>query len=95
MAHGEHAVGDDAGEADHPGDVVVLMQRVLIASHVRVSAHLLAGHHSRERLDLIADAQLLERRKDGQFVFYRFRAEVMKAYLVEMGRRLGLGEPVQ
>ena len=44
------------------------------------------SHHLKE----LATAGLLERRKDGQFAYYRFRAEVMSAYLEELGRRMRL-----
>jgi ArsR family transcriptional regulator len=44
------------------------------------------SHHLKE---LVA-AELLDRRKDGQFAYFRFRAEVMQAYLDELSRRLRL-----
>ena len=43
-------------------------------------------HHMKE----LAGAGLVERRKDGQFVYYSFQSEVMAAYLAELQQRLGL-----
>jgi len=44
------------------------------------------SHHLKE----LATAGLLERRKDGQFAWYRFIPGVMHAYLDELQRRMGL-----
>ncbi len=44
------------------------------------------SHHLKE----LATAGLLERRKEGQFAYFRFRPEVMTAYLEELGRRMRL-----
>lgn len=44
------------------------------------------SHHLKE---LVA-AELVDRRKDGQFAYFRFRSEVMAAYLDELKRRLHL-----
>ena len=44
------------------------------------------SHHLKE----LHTAGLLSRRKDGQFVYYRFQAEVLRAYLHELARRTGL-----
>ena len=45
------------------------------------------SHHLKE---LVA-AELVDRRKDGQFAYFRFRGDVMQAYLDELRRRLRLG----
>ncbi len=42
------------------------------------------SHHLKE---LVA-ADLVERRKDKQFAYFRFRGEIMQAYGEELGRRL-------
>jgi DNA-binding transcriptional ArsR family regulator len=47
------------------------------------------SHHLKE---LVA-AELVDRRKDGQFAYFRFRSDVMQAYLDELKRRLHLGAP--
>lgn len=47
------------------------------------------SHHLKE----LATAGLVERRKDGQFGFYRFAPEVLEAYISELSRRMRLGEP--
>lgn len=44
------------------------------------------SHHLKE----LATASLLERRKDGQYAYYRFRPEIMEAYLGELRRRMCL-----
>ena len=44
------------------------------------------SHHLKE----LNVAGLLERRKQGQFAYYRFRPEVMNAYLDELRRRMRL-----
>jgi ArsR family transcriptional regulator, arsenate/arsenite/antimonite-responsive transcriptional repressor len=44
------------------------------------------SHHLKE----LATAGLLERRKEGQFAYFRFRPEIMSAYLEELGRRMRL-----
>jgi ArsR family transcriptional regulator, arsenate/arsenite/antimonite-responsive transcriptional repressor len=44
------------------------------------------SHHLKE----LSTAGLLERRKEGQFAHYRFRPEIMAAYLAELQRRMGL-----
>jgi DNA-binding transcriptional ArsR family regulator len=48
------------------------------------------SHHLKE---LVA-AELVDRRKDGQFAYFRFREDVMLAYLDELKRRLHLGAAV-
>jgi len=45
------------------------------------------SHHLKE----LTTAGLLERRKDGQFAYYRFVAHVLAAYVEELQRRMGLG----
>jgi DNA-binding transcriptional ArsR family regulator len=42
------------------------------------------SHHLKE----LTVAGLLERRKDGQFAYYRFRGEVMEAFTGELQRRM-------
>src|SRR5215207_7081080 len=44
------------------------------------------SHHLKE----LQTAGLLERRKDGQFAYYRFRPDVLNAYLEELRRRMRL-----
>jgi ArsR family transcriptional regulator, arsenate/arsenite/antimonite-responsive transcriptional repressor len=44
------------------------------------------SHHLKE----LANADLLERRKEGQFVYFRYRPDVMRAYVEELGRRMCL-----
>ncbi len=44
------------------------------------------SHHLKE----LTQASLVERRKEGQFAYYRFRADVMAAYTAELRRRMGL-----
>lgn len=44
------------------------------------------SHHLKE----LANAGLLERRKEGQFGYYRFLPEVMEAYVDELQRRMRL-----
>jgi ArsR family transcriptional regulator len=44
------------------------------------------SHHLKE----LATAGLVERRKEGQFGYYRYRPEVMGAYVEELSRRMGL-----
>lgn len=41
------------------------------------------SHHLKE---LVA-AELIERRKDGQYAYFRLRAEVLQGYLEELARR--------
>jgi ArsR family transcriptional regulator len=48
------------------------------------------SHHLKELLA----AELLDRRKDGQYAYFRFRAEAMQGYLDELQRRLRLSMPV-
>ena len=48
------------------------------------------SHHLKE---LVA-AELVDRRKDGQFANFRFRGDIMQAYLDELKRRLHLGAAV-
>ena len=60
MSHREHAVGDDAGEPHRAGDLVVLMQRVLIPAGICVRAYILARHDACERWELITDLDLVE-----------------------------------
>jgi ArsR family transcriptional regulator, arsenate/arsenite/antimonite-responsive transcriptional repressor len=45
------------------------------------------SHHLKE----LYTAGLLDRRKDGQFAYYRFRPETMDAYLTELRRRMRPG----
>jgi ArsR family transcriptional regulator, arsenate/arsenite/antimonite-responsive transcriptional repressor len=45
------------------------------------------SHHLKE----LANAGLLERRKDGQFAYYSFKREAMSAYLEELSARMLLG----
>ena len=45
------------------------------------------SHHLKE---LVA-AELVDRRKDGQFAYFRFRADIMNAYFDELRRRLRMG----
>ena len=45
------------------------------------------SHHLKE----LHTAGLLDRRKDGQFAYYRFRPDTMTAYLDELRRRLRMG----
>src|SRR4051794_9052068 len=45
------------------------------------------SHHLKE----LVTAELVDRRKDGQHAYFRFRADVMQAYLDELKRRLHLG----
>ncbi|WP_242343717.1 ArsR/SmtB family transcription factor [Anaeromyxobacter terrae] len=49
------------------------------------------SHHLKE----LANAQLLERRRDGHFTYYRFRRDVMEAYLDALRARTlsGAGRP--
>jgi ArsR family transcriptional regulator, arsenate/arsenite/antimonite-responsive transcriptional repressor len=44
------------------------------------------SHHLKE----LATAGLLERRKDGQFAFYRFMPDILSAYLGELEQRMGM-----
>lgn len=44
------------------------------------------SHHLKE----LATAGLLERRKDGQFAYFKFRSDVMAAYVEELERRMGI-----
>ena len=44
------------------------------------------SHHLKE----LATAGLLERRKEGQYGYYRFCPSVMSQYIEELGRRVGL-----
>lgn len=44
------------------------------------------SHH----LKALAGAGLVESRREGQFMFYRTRPEVLRAYLAELTRRLPL-----
>ena len=45
------------------------------------------SHHLKE----LVIAGLLERRKDGQFAYYRFLPDTMSAYVKELEQRLQLG----
>jgi DNA-binding transcriptional ArsR family regulator len=49
------------------------------------------SHHLKE---LVA-AELVDRRKDGQYAYFRFRQDMMKAYMDELKRRLRLGSAVE
>ena len=44
------------------------------------------SHHLKE----LVNAGLIERRKEGQFGFYRFMPERLRAYTDELARRMGL-----
>src|SRR5574341_1619373 len=44
------------------------------------------SHHLKE----LATAGLLDRRKEGQFAYFRYRPDVMAAYLAELQRRMRL-----
>lgn len=41
----------------------------------------------------LTNAGLLESRRDGQYMYYRLRREVMEAYLEELDRRVGARGP--
>ena len=58
-----------------------------IVEQFRVSQATIS-HHLKE----LATADLLTRRKEGQFAFYRFRHDVLGSYLEELGRRMRLRE---
>ena len=47
------------------------------------------SHHLKE----LARAGLIEPWREGQFVFYRFRADVLHEYRVALEARLGMGAP--
>jgi ArsR family transcriptional regulator, arsenate/arsenite/antimonite-responsive transcriptional repressor len=47
------------------------------------------SHHLKE----LTGAGLVESRREGQYVFYRARPEVLRAYLAELQRRVPLGAP--
>jgi ArsR family transcriptional regulator len=47
------------------------------------------SHHVRE----LMSAGLVESRREGQFVYYRFRADVFRQYLGMLEQRVGLGGP--
>src|SRR5690242_11304109 len=47
------------------------------------------SHHLKE----LARAGLIEPWREGQFAFYRFRADVLKEYLTALEIRLGMGAP--
>ena len=47
------------------------------------------SHHLKE----LARAGLIEPWREGQFVFYRFRADVLQDYVDALGARLGMGGP--
>lgn len=44
------------------------------------------SHHLKE----LTVAGLLERRRHGQFAYFRYRSDVMAAYAAELARRMGL-----
>lgn len=44
------------------------------------------SHHLKE----LASAGLVESRRDGQFVYYRTRRDVVDAYMAELRRRMGV-----
>src|SRR4051812_33014235 len=46
------------------------------------------SHHLKE----LAQAALIEPWREGQFVFYRFRADVLNEYLAALEARLGMAE---
>jgi ArsR family transcriptional regulator len=48
------------------------------------------SHHLKE----LANAGLLERRKDGQFAYYEFQPAVMSAYITELQARMKLATAV-
>lgn len=47
------------------------------------------SHHLKE----LARAGLIEPWREGQFAFYRFRADVLREYVMELESRLGMGSP--
>jgi ArsR family transcriptional regulator len=48
------------------------------------------SHHLKE----LARAGLIEPWREGQFVYYRFRADVLREYVTALGSRLGMEGPV-
>ncbi|MBA3707439.1 MAG: winged helix-turn-helix transcriptional regulator [Planctomycetes bacterium] len=56
-----------------------------IVDHCSVSQATIS-HHLKE----LVTAELIERRKHGQFAYFRFNQPVMAAYVSELQRRLGL-----
>jgi ArsR family transcriptional regulator len=44
------------------------------------------SHHLKE----LASAGLVESRRDGQFVYYRARPDVVEAYMAELRKRMGV-----
>ncbi len=68
----------------------------IIAAHGEIACQLLCGelpvkqatvsHHVKE----LALAGLVETRRDGQFVYYRFMPTVMRQYLATLATRLGV-----
>src|SRR5438093_8466540 len=60
MAHREHAVRDDPGKSDGSGEVLVLVERVLVPRSVRVSLDVTAGHDTGGGRDLVAHVEVLE-----------------------------------
>src|SRR5689334_6759005 len=47
------------------------------------------SHHLKE----LARAGLIEPWREGQFAFYRFRADVLREYMAALGTRLGMDAP--
>jgi ArsR family transcriptional regulator len=47
------------------------------------------SHHLKE----LTGAGLVESRREGQYVYYRARPDVLRAYLAELQRRVPLGAP--
>lgn len=45
------------------------------------------SHHLKE----LTTAGLLDRRKEGQFAYYKFQTRLMRAYVKELNQRMGLG----
>ncbi len=47
------------------------------------------SHHLKE----LVSAELISRRKDGQFAYFRFRPETMAGYVADLNRRMHLAAP--
>src|SRR5437867_4786325 len=75
MAHGEHAVCDDPGESHGPGEVVILVQRVLVPGSVRIALDVIAGHDAGRGGDLLAHVEVLE--PDGRLRHHAARSIIV------------------